>query len=75
MNETSACDRTWGNEEAASYLGCTPCTLRVWVSQRRVPHVKVGRLTRILKSDLDAWLAQRRVDVEIPLDLINAHST
>ena len=54
---------TMSNEEAAAYLGCTPGTLRVWTSRRRVPFVKVGRLTRFLKVDLDAYLQQHRVPV------------
>ncbi|MDA0711265.1 MAG: helix-turn-helix domain-containing protein [bacterium] len=47
---------TWNNDTAAAYLGCTPGTLRVWVSKRRVPFVRVGRLVRFRKSDLDKWL-------------------
>jgi excisionase family DNA binding protein len=54
---------TMNNEEAAAYLGCTPDTLRVWTSRRRVPFVKVGRLTRFLKADLEAYLQQHRVPV------------
>ena len=54
---------TMSNEEAAAYLGCTPHTLRVWTSRRRVPFVKVGRLTRFLKADLEAYLQQHRVPV------------
>lgn len=56
-------DRTWGFEEAAEYLGCTPLTLRVWTSKRRVPFCKVGRLTRFMKRDLDAHLERQRVPV------------
>ena len=52
---------TWNNDQAAAYLGCTPKTLRVWVSKRKVPYIKVGYLTRFLKEDLDGYLAQRRV--------------
>jgi len=59
--DISTAGGTWGNEQAASYLGCTPETLRVWVSKRKVPFVKVGRLTRFLKKDLDAWLEKHRV--------------
>lgn len=59
-----AIDGTWENERAAAYLGCTPDTLRVWVSQRRVPHVKVGRLTRFRREDLDAWLDSNLVEPE-----------
>ena len=54
-------DGTMTNDEAAAYLGCTPDTLRVWTSRRRVPFVKVGRLTRFLKTDLDEYLDQHRV--------------
>jgi excisionase family DNA binding protein len=56
---------TWGNDEAASYLGCTPDTLRVWVSKRKVPFVKVGRLTRFRRMDLDEFLEQNRVPVAV----------
>ena len=52
---------TMSNNEAAAYLGCTPDTLRVWTSRRRVPFVKVGRLTRFLRADLDAYLQEHRV--------------
>ena len=57
-------ERTWGNDEAARYLGCTSQTLRVWVSKRRVPFVKVNRLTRFLKRDLDLWLENHKVAAE-----------
>ena len=56
-------DRTWGFEEAAEYIGCTPLTLRVWTSKRRVPFCKVGRLTRFRKADLDKYLEAQRVQV------------
>jgi excisionase family DNA binding protein len=48
--------RTIGTEEAARILGCTTNTLRAWVSKRRVPHVKVGRLCRFRVRDLEAFL-------------------
>ena len=47
---------TWSNDEAAAYLGCTPDTLRIWTSKRRVPFVKIGRLTRFRKRDLDEYI-------------------
>ena len=55
---------TWNIEEAAEFLGCTPGTLRVWVSKKRIPHFKVGRLTRFMREDLELYLKERRVDVE-----------
>ena len=54
----------WGNEEAAAYLDCTPDTLRVWVSKRRVPFVRVGRLVRFRKKDLDAWIETNLVPAQ-----------
>jgi excisionase family DNA binding protein len=50
-------------EEAAAYLGVKYQTLCVWQSTRRydVPLVKVGRLVRYKKSDLDRWLESRTV--------------
>jgi excisionase family DNA binding protein len=48
-------------DEAAAYLGVTSHTLAVWKSSKRydLPVVKVGRLVRYRKSDLDAFLARR----------------
>ena len=52
---------TWTNAEAAIYIGCTDQTLRQWTSRRKVPFVKVGRLTRFRKTDLDRWLEENAV--------------
>ena len=57
--------RTWNYQEAARFLGCTPGTLRVWTSRRRVPHIKVGRLTRFLKADLESYLSANRVQADV----------
>ena len=62
MRDNSFETRTWSTEEAADYLGCTEGTLRVWVSKKRVPYVKVGRLVRFRKADLDAWLDRNAVN-------------
>jgi len=43
-------------KEAAKCLACTEAMLRKWAYLRRLPTVKVGRLTRIRRSDLEAWL-------------------
>jgi excisionase family DNA binding protein len=56
--------RNWATEEAAEYLGCTTDTLKVWTSKRRVPFVRVGRLVRFRKRDLDEWLDQNLVPAE-----------
>lgn len=52
---------TWSKAEASRYLGCTEGTLAVWVSKRKVPFVRVNRLVRFRKRDLDVWLDKNAV--------------
>lgn len=49
--------------EAAAYLGVKPNTLAVWALTRRdpLPYVKVGRLVRYRRSDLEPFLSSRTV--------------
>jgi excisionase family DNA binding protein len=53
-----------GTEDAAQYPGVTPRTLEVWRCTKRhmIPYVKVGRLVRYRRADLDEWLNSRVVD-------------
>lgn len=50
-------------EQAAQYLGVTARTLAVWACTKRynLPFVKVGRLAKYRKADLDAFIASRIV--------------
>jgi len=43
-------------KDAAALLACSEALLRKRLYQRKLPHVKVGRLTRIRRSDVDAWI-------------------
>lgn len=49
--------------EAADYIGVKPTTLAAWALAGRydLPVVKVGRLVRYRKSDLDRWLQRRTI--------------
>ena len=47
--------------EAACYTWLSPHTLYTMVSQRRIPYVKVGRLTKFDVALLDAWIKQNTV--------------
>jgi excisionase family DNA binding protein len=47
--------------EAGHYTGLSPHTLYTMVSQRRIPYVKVGRLTKFDVELLNAWLKQHTV--------------
>jgi len=44
-------------EEVCSKLGgVKPWTIRGWVSQRKIPYTKVGRLTRYPESLINEWI-------------------
>ncbi len=45
--------------EASEFLGISKNTLYECVIQKKVPFVKIGRLTKFKKEALDAWLEQR----------------
>ena len=49
--------------EAAQVLGVAPGTLSVWRTTKRypLPYIKVGRLVRYRRSDLDSFLESRMV--------------
>jgi excisionase family DNA binding protein len=46
-------------KEAAQYLGISRNTLYEWVIQNKIPYIKVGRLVKFRKEDLEAWLKRR----------------
>ena len=46
---------------AARYLGVTEWAVRRWISQRRVPFVKLGRCTRLDRHDLDRLIERSKV--------------
>ncbi|MFC1631826.1 helix-turn-helix domain-containing protein [Candidatus Omnitrophota bacterium] len=50
-----------GVRELSNYLTITVGTLYVWVSQRRIPFVKINGATRFDLKEIDAWLKDKRV--------------
>ncbi|MDZ7793593.1 MAG: helix-turn-helix domain-containing protein [Spirochaetia bacterium] len=43
-------------KEIASYLRISPVTLRRYVSEGRIPYLKIGRSVRFRKEHVDTWL-------------------
>jgi len=41
-------------KDAAQYLQCSEAAVRKCIYQRRLPFVKVGRLTRLRRQDVEA---------------------
>jgi predicted site-specific integrase-resolvase len=56
-------------EEAAGYLGVNPRTLANWSCTGRyaLPVVKIGRLAKYRRRDLDRFIVARTVGAESPL--------
>lgn len=62
MNGESAIERRLLTvSEAAQYTGLSVYTLYTMTSQRRIPFVKVGRLTKFDREQLDKWIKQQTV--------------
>lgn len=52
--------RYLGIEEASQYLGLTKGTLYVWVCQRRIPYLKIGKLLKFDIIEIENWLKDKR---------------
>jgi excisionase family DNA binding protein len=48
-------------QEASQYTGLSVHTLYTMVSQRRIPFVKMGRLTKFDVALLDQWISKHTV--------------
>jgi len=52
-------------KEAAKFLGVSPQTVYLWVERKQIPHLRVmGRNIRFLKSDLEAFRASFKQEME-----------
>ncbi len=62
MNRTAPMTRRLISiQDAAHYTGLSVQTLYKMVSQRRIPFVKMGRLTKFDVALLDAWIKQNTI--------------
>lgn len=43
--------------DLALYLSVKESTVRKWVLLRKIPFVKIGKLVRFKKTEIDSWLA------------------
>jgi excisionase family DNA binding protein len=57
----SSMEKLLNKEEVMAMLGIARSTLYCWISQRKIPHVKVGRLLRFKETDIHQWLNDRIV--------------
>ena len=48
-------------KEAAQKLHIAETTLRAWVSQKKIPYLKLGRVVRFDLEEMERWLHERSV--------------
>ena len=65
MNRTPEDEFPLTVKEAARFLGVSAQTVYLWVERKQIPHLRVmGRNIRFLKSDLDAFRASFKQEME-----------
>jgi excisionase family DNA binding protein len=47
--------------EAAARLGLSSHTIRAWIAQRRIAHIRLGRAVRVPPSEIDRLLSENTV--------------
>ena len=52
--------------QAAQLLGITPRTLQEWVRMRKIPYLKIGKLTKFRLSSLHIWIDAQEVRALAP---------
>jgi len=62
-DQASMAPRLLDIQQVAVYTGLSVHTLYTMVSQRRIPFVKMGRLTKFDREELDKWIASHSVKV------------
>jgi len=54
--------RLLNKRQLADYLGLQVYTIDAWVSQRRIPHIKLGKCVRFDLSEIETWLKGKKVE-------------
>jgi excisionase family DNA binding protein len=50
-------------QQVAVYLGLSVHTVYKFVSQRKIPHIKIGKLLKFDRQEIDRWIAAHAVKV------------
>jgi len=51
-----------GIDDLAQYIGLPKGTLYVWVCQRKIPYLKMGRLLRFDLREIDNWMKDKKIE-------------
>jgi len=53
-------------EEIAAHLGVNPDTIYKWLTRKKMPGHKLGRLWKFLASEVDAWVKGGHAAEDVP---------
>ena len=51
-------------DEISAYLGLSKNTIYSWVWQKRIPHVKLGRLVKFDMRAIEHWAKKNTIEVQ-----------
>ena len=63
-------------KELSKRLSIKPSTIYAWVSQGKIPHVKIHGVIRFIPEDIEGWLQSFRKDrktVSLPSQNVRGH--
>ncbi|MBF0489365.1 MAG: helix-turn-helix domain-containing protein [Candidatus Omnitrophica bacterium] len=60
MNATMIERRFLGIDDFSDYLGVPKGTLYVWVCQKKIPYLKIGKLLKFDMKEIEPWLKDKR---------------
>ena len=66
---TSIVPRLMSIEQVSQYVDLSVHTVYRMVSQRRIPFVKIGRLTKFDRGEIDKWITSHSVKVRRSLSV------
>jgi excisionase family DNA binding protein len=46
----------------SKYLSVSPNTIYSWISRKKIPYIKLGRLVRFNRQDIDKWVQEKKVE-------------
>jgi len=62
-------------KELAAWLNVPGQTVYLWVSQRKIPHLKIGKCVRFDREEIRRWLGARRVKASPSARLVRLDHT
>lgn len=65
-------DALMGVKEVAAYLRINQATAYHWAQAGRLPGIKMGRIWRFRKEDIDFWLDENMRRARPPLDTLKS---